>query len=175
MIHLITGGTRSGKSSYAEKIALQQDPNPSYIATARHWDEDFSKRIRHHQQQRGEEWYNLEIEKNIADAEIYSQWVVIDCITLWLTNIFYDNQQDLDQSYEETKLEINQLLLRKDVNWLLVTNEIGMGLHAETPLGRKFVDLQGWTNQYIARRSDKVTLMVSGIPLQIKLASIFNI
>jgi adenosylcobinamide kinase/adenosylcobinamide-phosphate guanylyltransferase len=168
MIHLITGGARSGKSGYAEKLALKGDNRPTYIATARHWDEDFSHRIRHHQLNRGPEWENLEIEKRISEAKIKSRWVVIDCITLWLTNIFYDNKQEVQKSLQEAKLEINQIVLLQDINWIIVTNELGMGLHAETAVGRKFIDLQGWTNQYLAQKSDIVTLMISGMPVQIK-------
>ena len=168
MIHLITGGARSGKSGYAGKLALQGDNSPIYTATARHWDEDFSDRIRHHQLNRGPEWENLEIEKRISAVKINSRWVVIDCVTLWLTNIFYDNKQDLQKSLHEAQQEIDQVVLRQEINWILVTNELGMGLHAETAIGRKFIDLQGWTNQYLAQKSDKVTLMISGIPVQIK-------
>ncbi len=168
MIHLITGGARSGKSSFAEKLALKEDRNPTYIATARKWDEDFNQRIRHHQQNRGPAWNNMEIEIEISEAEVKSQWVVIDCLTLWLTNIFYDHQQNIEKSLSQAKEEISRIAKRYEIHWIIITNELGMGLHAETPLGRKFVDLQGWTNQYVASKADKVTLMVSGIPLQIK-------
>lgn len=168
MIHLITGGARSGKSSFAEKLALQNDMHPTYIATARKWDDDFNVRIKHHQKNRGPNWHNLEIEKKIAKAEIKGQWAVIDCITLWLTNIFYDNQQKVDKSLLEAQDQIDEIFCRDKIFWILITNELGMGLHAESAIGRKFVDLQGWTNQFIAQKAEKVTLMVSGLPLQIK-------
>ncbi len=92
---------------------------------------------------------------------------VIDCITLWLTNFFVDNQFDVEITLNEAKNELDALS-RKDSTLIIVSNEIGMGLHAETAAGRKFTDLQGWTNQYIAALAEKVFLMVSGIPVQIK-------
>ncbi len=168
MIHMITGGARSGKSSHAEKLALSQDDRPTYIATARKWDDDFNQRIKYHQQKRSSSWHNLEIEKNLSTATIKSHWVVIDCVTLWLTNLFYDNQQDIEISLQQARLEIDELDCRQDKSWLIITNELGMGLHAETAIGRRFVDLQGWINQYLAQKSDKVTLMISGVPMQIK-------
>jgi len=93
---------------------------------------------------------------------------VIDCITLWITNFFSDTRYDTTVCLEECQREIDALL-RKNAVLILISNEIGMGLHADTESGRKFTDLQGWINQYIAAKADQVIFMVSGIPLTMKI------
>jgi adenosylcobinamide kinase/adenosylcobinamide-phosphate guanylyltransferase len=93
---------------------------------------------------------------------------IIDCVTLWLTNFFVDTKNDVELSLELAKAEIEKLALMEDTTILIITNEIGMGVHAETHIGRKFVELQGWVNQFIAKKADKVTFMVSGLPMQVK-------
>jgi adenosylcobinamide kinase/adenosylcobinamide-phosphate guanylyltransferase len=166
-IHLITGGQRSGKSSFAQNTALSNSDNPVYLATAKIWDEDFKDRVRRHQDDRGEEWTNIEEQINISSCNVQGRTVVLDCITLWLTNIFMKCDMDTDVSLKYAKEEWDKFALI-DTNVLVVSNEIGMGMHAETAVGRKFTDLQGWMNQYIASKADKVTFMVSGIPMHIK-------
>ena len=93
-IHLITGGERSGKSAYAEAEALRLSPQPVYIATARIWDEEFAERVRRHQERRGPEWTNIEEEKALSRHELSGRTVLIDCVTLWATNFFFDLEQD---------------------------------------------------------------------------------
>lgn len=166
-IILITGGQRSGKSSYAQKLALQLDPSPVYMATSRVWDEEHKQRILRHQADRGPEWTNIEEEKTLSKHEISGRVVLIDCITLWLTNFFFDNKGDVDLSLEQAKEEFDKLL-EKDATLVVVTNEIGLGGMPENELQRKFSDLQGWMNQHIASKAQQVTLMVSGIPVNIK-------
>jgi adenosylcobinamide kinase/adenosylcobinamide-phosphate guanylyltransferase len=167
MIYYITGGERSGKSQYAQKLALELTDRPIYIATARHWDEDFEKRITRHQEERDARWTSLEEEKHLHVLEIENRVAVIDCVTLWLTNYYVDTKYDLALSLSQAKAEI-ELLCKMNTTLLIISNEIGMGVHAETEIGRKFVELQGWINQFIAERADKAVLMVSGIPLQLK-------
>jgi adenosylcobinamide kinase/adenosylcobinamide-phosphate guanylyltransferase len=166
-ITFITGGQRSGKSAYAQKLALSKADNPLYLATARIWDDDFKERIKRHQRDRGENWENLEEEKYISRHNLTGKTVVLDCITLWLTNFFHDTGYDVNLSLEEVKKEWD-CFIRQDFNLIVVSNEIGMGTHADTDVGRKFTDLQGWMNQYIAATANKVILMISGIPLTIK-------
>ncbi|MFV0290231.1 MAG: bifunctional adenosylcobinamide kinase/adenosylcobinamide-phosphate guanylyltransferase [Mangrovibacterium sp.] len=167
-IHFITGGQRSGKSSYAQKLALAKTSNPVYLATARIWDDDFKARVRRHQNDRGAEWTNLEIPVHIVQAEIENRVVVLDCITLWLTNLFFDHQTaSVDEIFTLAQNELKQLF-EKNTQLLIISNEIGMGGHAENEVARRFTDLQGWTNQFIASIADEVTLMISGIPLKIK-------
>ncbi|MBL7972476.1 MAG: bifunctional adenosylcobinamide kinase/adenosylcobinamide-phosphate guanylyltransferase [Prolixibacteraceae bacterium] len=166
-ITFITGGARSGKSSFAQRMAEEQSENPIYLATARVWDDDFRQRIKRHQNDRGPHWINIEQEKELSACEVDGQTVLLDCITLWLTNIFFDNQFDADRSLGEAKPEWNRFV-QKEMNLIVVSNELGMGVHPAEESARKFADLQGWMNQYIARQASEVFLMVSGIPVKIK-------
>lgn len=166
-ITFITGGARSGKSSFAQQMAESASPAPVYLATARVWDEDFRKRIERHQNDRGAHWTNIEEEKNLSGCAVEGQTVLLDCITLWLTNIFFDNQFDVDRSLDEAKAEWNRFV-QKDMNLIVVSNELGMGVHPIEESARKFADLQGWMNQYIAKQASEVFLIISGIPLKIK-------
>lgn len=166
-IHLITGGERSGKSAYAESEALRLSSQPVYIATARIWDEEFRERVKRHQERRGPEWTNIEEEKQLSRHDLQGRTVLIDCVTLWATNYFFDLEQDIDQALQAMKREL-ELLFVQDARLLIVTNEIGLGGVPMDAVQRRFTDLQGWINQYIAARADRVTLMVSGIPVIIK-------
>jgi len=167
MIYFITGGQRSGKSSYGQKLALQLSDNPIYLATSRIWDEDHKARIERHKSDRDIRWTNIEEEKYISNHDFTGKTVVMDCVTLWLTNYFVDTKNEVEISLLEAKEELAKLF-RQDANFIIISNELGMGLHAETEVGRKFTDLQGWTNQFIARKADEVFLMVSGIPVKVK-------
>jgi adenosylcobinamide kinase/adenosylcobinamide-phosphate guanylyltransferase len=168
MIYLITGGERSGKSSYAQKLALQLSDSPIYVATARKWDADFQNRIDRHQQERDERWTNIEKEKHLSEIDFSKKVALVDCVTLWLTNFFIDTKNDVSLSLEEAKAEFEKIARQQDATLIIVTNEIGMGVHAETHIGRKFTELQGWMNQFLASKADEVVLMVSGIPVIIK-------
>lgn len=167
MIQLITGAARSGKSKYAQNLALTFTKTPVYIATAKDWGGDFSERILRHQKDRGKEWTNFEAQKYVSVLPIKNRVVVIDCVTLWLTNFFIEYKNNIDQSLAAFTNEIDAL---QNLNgtFIIVSNEIGMGVHAETELGRRFTDLQGWANQHVASKADKVILMISGIPVVIK-------
>ena len=167
MILLITGGARSGKSRYAQQRALDMSNNPVYIATAKNWGGDFDDRIKRHQQDRNEAWTNIETQLEVSAAPIRDRVAVIDCVTLWLTNFFILYKNDTDQSLSAFKKEIDAI---DDMpgTFIIVTNEIGMGVHAETEIGRKFTDLQGWANQYVAGKAAEVVLMVSGIAMRMK-------
>lgn len=166
-IILITGGQRSGKSKYAEQLALSLSPHPVYLATSRVWDEEHKTRIEHHKQRRGNQWETIEEEKELSKHNINNRTVLIDCITLWATNYFFDNNSDTEISLQEIKNEFNKLTTQ-NAYFIFVTNEIGMGEMSQNNIQRRFADLQGWINQYIAQAADEVFLMVSGIPLKIK-------
>ena len=99
-IILITGGQRSGKSKKAEQLALSLSENPVYMATAHIWDEEFQERVRKHQERRGPQWTNIEEERNLSLHDMKGRVVVIDCVTLWLTNFFFANDSDVDKSLE---------------------------------------------------------------------------
>lgn len=187
-IILITGGERSGKSSYAEQTALQMDPNPVYLATARIWDEEFRLRVRMHQERRGAHWINIEEPLELSRHHLAGRTVLVDCLTLWTTNFFFrassnrtaSNSRETEEAekaqagletvrhvLQELKEEFDRLT-RQDATFLFVTNEIGSGGISPNPVQRQFTDLLGWLNQYVAQKADEVILMVSGIPVKIK-------
>jgi adenosylcobinamide kinase / adenosylcobinamide-phosphate guanylyltransferase len=167
MVYFITGGERSGKSSYAQKLALELSATPVYLATARKWDEDFEKRIERHKNERDSRWTSVEEEKQLSKVLAKDKVVVVDCITLWLTNFYTDTKYSVEESLKQAKEEFDNAL-KASATLIIISNEIGMGVHADTEIGRKFVELQGWMNQYIAANADKAILMVSGIPVTIK-------
>ena len=166
-IILITGGQRSGKSEKAEELALSLSPHPVYLATAHVWDEEFRERIRRHQQRRGPQWTNIEEEIALSRHDLTDRVVVIDCVTLWLTNIFFAKESDVNLSLEDAKKEFDAFT-QHDATYIFVTNEIGCGGTSENAVQRQFTDLQGWMNQYIAQKADEVLLMVSGIEVRVK-------
>ena len=166
-IILVTGGQRSGKSRYAQEFALKLTETPVYLATSRVWDDEFRERVKRHQQDRGPQLTNLEEEKAISKCDVQGRVVVIDCVTLWSTNFFFDNDSNVDKSLQEIKDEFDRFT-GQEATFIFVTNEIGMGGVAVDPIQRRFTDLQGWVNQYIGARADEVVLMVSGIAVRIK-------
>lgn len=166
-IVLVTGGQRSGKSGYAQRLALTLAPNPIYLATSRIWDDEFRQRVLRHQADRGPEWTNIEEEKQLSRHNLNGRVVVIDCVTLWGTNFFFDNDSNVDRSLIQLKEEFNRLT-EQDATLIFVTNEIGLGGVSPDAVQRKFTDLQGWLNQYIAAQADEVVLMISGIPMKVK-------
>jgi adenosylcobinamide kinase/adenosylcobinamide-phosphate guanylyltransferase len=165
-IILVTGGQRSGKSRQAEEIALSLANNPVYVATAHIWDDEFRERVQKHQERRGPQWTNIEEEKYLSKHDLTGRVVVIDCVTLWLTNFFFETS-DVEQTLEAVKQEFDRFTSH-DATYIFVTNEIGSGGVSENAFQRKFTDLEGWMNQYIASKADKVILMVSGIAVKIK-------
>ena len=165
-IILITGGQRSGKSRQAEQMALSLASNPVYVATAHIWDDEFRERVRKHQERRGPQWTNIEEEKYLSRHDLTERVVVIDCVTLWLTNFFFETS-DVDQTLEAVKQEFDRFTSH-DATYIFVANEIGSGGVSENAIQRKFTDLEGWMNQYIASKADEVILMVSGIAVKIK-------
>lgn len=166
-IVLITGGARSGKSAYAEQMALALSEVPVYLATARIWDEEFRERVRRHQERRGPQWTNIEEEKYLSRHPVAGRVVLVDCLTLWCTNFFFDLESQVDAALAAAREEFDRFTAQ-DATFLFVTNEIGMGGTSDNEIQRKFTDLQGWMNQYAASRADEVILMVSGIPVKIK-------
>ena len=167
MIYYITGGERSGKSNYAQKLAESLSDSPIYLATSRIWDKDFQKRVDRHVSDRDERWTTIEEEKKISNVISENTIVVIDCVTLWLTNFYVDTKYNTQEALRLAKEEIEKLKKIK-ATIIIISNEIGMGLHADTESGRKFTELQGWTNQHIAKYADKAVFMVSGLPLTLK-------
>jgi adenosylcobinamide kinase/adenosylcobinamide-phosphate guanylyltransferase len=180
-IILVTGGQRSGKSTYAEKMALDLsgDNKCVYMATAKVWDDEFAKRVALHKQRRGEQWVNIEEEKFLSKHNVAGKVVLIDCVTLWSTNFFFEisTSQETESSSEKGNVVKRSLeavkdefdkFTQQDATFVFVTNEIGLSGVSENKIQRQFTDLLGWLNQYIASKADDVYFMVSGIPIKIK-------
>ena len=179
-ITLVTGGARSGKSSFAEKL-LEASDDVLYIATAVRTDDEMAQRIAHHIRTRNQKWTTHEGFRDLdaAVSEHKKPYILLDCVTNMISNLIYYNPQDPEQLsraetqalYETIRTEFEKLLDRviiEDRNLILVSNEVGMGLTSEYKLGRLFVDYAGFINQYLAARADQVYFMVSGLPLTVK-------
>ena len=172
---LILGGARSGKSSFAEKIAREAGKSVLFIATATADDSEMAERIRNHQASRPAHWQTLELAHDLGrnlTAPI-AEVVIVDCITLLVSNILLSLPENAPPEVVIHKLqaEIDELIAaqaRLGGQWLLVSNEVGLGLVPPYPLGRVYRDALGWANQSLARAASRVILMVAGIPLVIK-------
>jgi len=166
-IIFITGGQRSGKSRYAQQLALSLADNPVYLATSAVWDEEHRLRIERHKRDRGAEWTNIEELKDLQQVDVCHRVVVIDCVTLWSTNFFHESNGDVESSLAAIT-ERFDAFTKQDATFIFVTNELGLGGTSNNDLQRRFTDLLGWVNQHIASFSDEVIMMVSGIPMKIK-------
>ena len=166
-VHLITGGQRSGKSEHAESLALELSDTPCSLATSKSWDNEFQKRIDSHKARRSSCWITVEEEIYISKITSSSDVILLDCITLWLTNIMDANKYDPEISLTFAQEEWDRFT-KREATILVVSNEIGMGVIPMEKASRNFVDLQGKMNQYIAKKAKKVSFMVSGIPLSVK-------
>jgi adenosylcobinamide kinase / adenosylcobinamide-phosphate guanylyltransferase len=166
-IILITGGQRSGKSTYAQQLALSLSENPVYLATSAVWDDEHRQRIERHQRDRGPQWTNMEELKDLHLIDLEGRVVVVDCVTLWATNFFTESNGDVEYSYSAI-IERFDKLIEQDATLIFVTNELGLGGTTTNDLQRRFNDLLGWVNQHIAAKTDEVILMISGIKMKIK-------
>ncbi len=173
MLTLITGGIRSGKSRYALELAQQMAVNgpKCFIATAEPLDEEMKIRIVRHKQERGQDFITIEEPLHLAETIEKAQkeygLLLIDCLTLWTNNLLYHFSDEPFRIRQEIK-KFTDTVSAKKTEMIFVTNEIGLGLIPENPLSRRYVDELGNLNQSIARISDEVIFMVSGIPTQIK-------
>lgn len=165
---MVTGGQRSGKSLFAEKLALSISCSPYYIATATIQDEEMARRVALHQERRGEIWKNIEAPLNIEAIDLEEgSTVLIDCLTLLATNWFFELGEKPEAAYQEVVRQLDNFL-RRNIRVIIVTNEIGLGGVSMNALQRMFTDLQGKLNQYVASNADEVYLIISGIPVKIK-------
>lgn len=172
-IILITGGQRSGKSAYAERLALKLSDRPVYVATAHVWDEEFRQRVERHKARRGSQWTNIEEEQFLSRHDLTGRVAVVDCLTLWYTNFFFNREKNdgeqptVDEALDGLKAEFDRFT-SQNATFIFVTNEIGSGGVSGSDVQRRFTDLEGWMNQYVAARADDVVLMVCGIPVNVK-------
>jgi adenosylcobinamide kinase/adenosylcobinamide-phosphate guanylyltransferase len=177
--HLILGGARSGKSRHAEQIALASGLAVTVIATAQALDAEMAARIARHRHDRPASWHTVETPTALADAlrahTAPSRCVIVDCLTLWLGNLIATNQPLPEPpapphlpDYARERDALLDTLPDLPGLIVLVSNEVGLGLVPETPLGRYFRDEAGWLNQAVAARCDQVTLVAAGLPLRLK-------
>lgn len=173
MIELVLGGARSGKSRYAERQAMAANLPVTYVATAEAGDDEMHRRIQHHRQRRPGNWRTLE--EPIQLAEIIRQHVspdtclLVDCLTLWLSNVLFDRQGNLQESLFETqRAALLDALSQCKGPVIMVSNEVGMGVVAADPLTRRFVDEAGFLHQALAQLCDSVVWVVAGLPQKLK-------
>ncbi len=174
---LIIGGARSGKSHFVQELAQRLGKPVLFVATAVAGDEEMRQRIEEHQRARSAAWSTLEVTTHVGNQISQkigeAQVVIVDCITLLVNNIFSQYNEQIDASLIEKKVtsEISELvdcINRIDASFIIVTNEVGMGLVPANKMGRLYRDLLGKANQLLAQRADEVYLMVAGLPVQIK-------
>ncbi len=171
--YLLTGGVRSGKSSYALNLANEAE-HPFYIATGWCGDEEMKKRIAKHRMERDERWTTIEEQFDIASALTQAvnkgaDFILIDCVGAWITNLLVQDRNSSDMANNKNVLSFIELLKdRIPVPLAVVSNEVGMGLVPGNEMGRSFRDNLGFVNQRIASAVDKVIFMVSGLPIEVK-------
>jgi len=180
-VTLVFGGARSGKSAYAERIARESGKEVVYVATSRAGDGEMATRIAHHRERRPPEWRT--VEEELALAQTLRDWcapqrlVLVDCLTLWLSNLMFCDGRDypevgaidLPPCFHQERAALLDLLdgeLPGDL--ILVSNEVGMGIVPWGAISRSFVDEAGRLNQAVAARADRAVLVAAGLPLVLK-------
>jgi adenosylcobinamide kinase/adenosylcobinamide-phosphate guanylyltransferase len=167
---LITGGARSGKSRYALDYANRHFSKKVYLATCEALDEEMVQRIEHHKKMRGLEWQTIEEPVEIVDKmrqyrdEV--EVILLDCMTLWLSNLL--TKWDHDSRITDEVDRFIDVMKQTQISLIIVSNEVGMGIVPADPLSRRFRDLSGVISQRIAEVADSVIFMVSGIPVFLK-------
>jgi len=169
-IYFITGGARSGKSSFAENLAKDLAGKRAYIATAQALDPEMAAKIEKHRGDRDNAWDTYE--EPLAVAELLKklsgryQVALLDCLTLWLSNVMA--HADGDDAVTARSLELAAAIADFDGSCIVVSNEVGLGIVPDNPLARKFRDFAGMLNQKIAQAADEVYFTAAGIPVRIK-------
>lgn len=171
----ITGGARSGKSAFAEKLAGELGSPLCYLATAQVLDVEMDERVRMHLERRGSEWKTIEepvqLSEVLAECDGQFHAVLVDCITLWLSNLLFkyeESGEDIEVSILEDVRRLRVVLNEMVTPVILVSNEVGMGIVPENALARLFRDIAGKVNQILAESADEVHVVISGIPLRLK-------
>ena len=171
----ITGGARSGKSIFAEKRAREFGAPLGYLATAQTLDSEMDERVRRHRERRGGEWSTIEepihLSQALARCDGQYQAILVDCVTLWLSNLLFKYEEGAEQVEErihEDLLRLKSTLHGMVTPVILVSNEVGMGIVPDNTLARMFRDIAGTTNQVLAATADEVHVVISGIPLKLK-------
>lgn len=171
----ITGGARSGKSAYAEKRIREFGTPLGYLATAQALDEEMTDRVRRHRERRGPDWTTIEepvhLCQALARADGEYKAILVDCVTLWLSNLLFKYEETGDQIQDRIAEDVRRLkstLQGMVTPVVLVSNEVGMGIVPDNGLARLFRDIAGSANQILAAAADEVQVVISGIPLKLK-------
>lgn len=178
---LILGGARSGKSAYAQALAAKTDKSVVYVATAEAGDDEMAERIIAHQRSRPQQWMTLEAPRRVGEAmedflsHHQPDLLLLDCMTLLVSNCLMTLAEPISsqQANAAVKEELDGLMVvyqTSRLSWIIVSNEVGLGLVPETPLGRLYRDALGWVNQQLAATADEVIFMAAGLPMIIKKA-----
>ena len=166
----ITGGARSGKSSFAEELALKSGKDLLYIATMQGLDAEMKERIKRHKNRRGKGWRTVEEPLNILSVlekeDKKERAILIDCLTLWVSNRMMKGEKEKEIIKAAEK--VAKYCAGAKAAVIAVSNEVGMGLVPDNKLGRDFRDIQGRVNRVFAENAEKVYFLVSGIPLEVK-------
>lgn len=176
---LILGGARSGKSTYAEKLASERGQQVLYVATAQAWDEEMALRIANHRTQRPSTWSTVEAPHDVGAAIATASQhhnpdvILLDCLTLLASNIIIALPETVNELEASAALQVEVDALRtaythSDAQWIIVSNEVGLGIVPAYPLGRVYRDALGRANQQLAALADEVLFMVAGLPLVVK-------
>lgn len=168
---LVLGGARSGKSSFALELCTKIKGNRFFLATAQAFDNEMEDRITRHQEERGKEWTtveeNIDIARKITELDRDDSVILVDCLTLWLSNLYMKYESDTDKVYNEIDRLANALSEIKG-RAVLVSNEVGMGIVPENKLAREYRDASGFMNRRIGEKADKVVITFSGFPMVLK-------
>lgn len=183
-ITYVTGGARSGKSTFAEEYVVEKGLEKVYLATAIAFDNEMKMRVEKHREQRGSQWLTIEgyrnlrekLEESVRDEKI----ILMDCLTNMVSNLMimereydWDNitKEELFSLEDDIRKQVEDILAfveERDMELVVVSNELGMGLVPPYALGRHFRDIAGRMNQMVARRAAEAHLIVSGIPVRLK-------
>lgn len=172
-VHLILGGARSGKSAYAEKLALESGLAVSYIATAQIYDAEFGARVQHHKDRRPANWTLVEephyLAQTLSRLAAENQCLIVDCLTLWLAQwICPDCNPPKESNWQSEREAVLTTLASLAGTIILVSNEVGMGIVPLGEINRQFQDEQGRLNQAVAAVANQVTFVAAGLPLKLK-------
>lgn len=171
--HLILGGARSGKSSYAEKLATETGLHVSYVATAQIYDAEFGARVQHHKNRRPSHWTLVEephyLAKTLTHLDAPNQCLIVDCLTLWLAQwICKDCHPPENSNWQNERTALLDTLPKLQSTIILVSNEVGMGIVPLGEINRQFQDEQGRLNQAVAASCEQATFVTAGLPLKLK-------
>lgn len=175
----ILGGARSGKSSHVQKLAEESGKIITFIATAQAFDDEMKARIQKHREDRPSEWQTLEVQKDISDYLIQhpqqTDIYLLDCITLLANNVFMRfiendlvNEIKAKDALENEITKLIKYINEHNEEWIIISNEVGLGLVPPYQMGRVYRDLLGWANQQLAKEADSVLFLVAGIPMVVK-------